>query len=90
LKEIEKEIEAHPNYADLHNQRGLCLMVEGDREGAEREFAHAIRINPKFREAILNLAYLYVEMERWKEAEEIFLTEAKKTQEMVLSNFFLG
>jgi tetratricopeptide (TPR) repeat protein len=32
--EIEREIQNHPNYADLHNQLGLLLMVE-DSEGAE-------------------------------------------------------
>ena len=78
LKEIEKEIQVHPDYADLHNQMGLLLMMEGDQEGAEREFVLAIRLNPKYREAALHLGYLYLEMKRWKEAEEIFLSEARK------------
>ncbi len=46
FKEIEKEIQIHPDYADLQNQLGLLLMMEGDQEGAEREFVLAIRLNP--------------------------------------------
>ena len=53
-------------------------MIEGEREKAESHFLEALRLNPKYREAILNLGFLYIEMRRWKEAEEIFLSEAKR------------
>src|SRR4030042_439190 len=78
LGEVEKEVQLHPNYADLQNQFALLLMVKGEMEKARNHFLEALRVNPKYREAILNLGFLYLEMRRWKEAEEIFLPEAKQ------------
>jgi tetratricopeptide (TPR) repeat protein len=76
--EIERENQSHPNYADLHNQFGLLLMVEGDPGGAESHFLEALSLNPKYRETTLNLGFLYIEIKRWKEAEDLFLPEARK------------
>lgn len=78
LSEIENEVQIHPNYADLQNQFALLLMFEGEMEKAESHFLEALRLNTKYREAILNLGFLFTEMRRWKEAEEIFLSEAKR------------
>jgi tetratricopeptide (TPR) repeat protein len=78
LDEIGKEIHIHPNYADLQNQFALLLMVEGEMEKAEVHFLKALRLNQKYREAILNLAFLYMEMRRWKRAEKILLPEVKR------------
>jgi tetratricopeptide (TPR) repeat protein len=78
LIELEKEIQIHANYADLHNQFGLLLMVEGDPGGAESHFLEALSLNPKYREATLNLGSLYIEMKYWEKAEQIFLAEIKK------------
>ncbi|MBM4349157.1 MAG: tetratricopeptide repeat protein [Deltaproteobacteria bacterium] len=90
LQEIEEEIQAHPDYADLRNQMGLLLAAEGDLGRAEKEFGQAIRLNPKYREAALHLGYLYLEMGRWKEAEEIFLSEARKNPKEGFLQHLLG
>jgi Flp pilus assembly protein TadD len=60
LAEVEKEVRIHPRYADLQNQLALLLMVEGEGEKAEVHFLEALRLNPKYREAILNLGFLYM------------------------------
>jgi tetratricopeptide (TPR) repeat protein len=73
LEEIEKEVQIHPHYADLQNQFALFLMVGGERGKAEHHFLEALRLNPKYREAHLNLGFLYLEERRWEEAEGIFL-----------------
>ena len=78
FREMEKEVQIHPNYADLQNQFALFLMCEGEMERAENHFLKASRLNPRYREAILNLGFLYGEMRRWKEAEGIFLSEVKQ------------
>ncbi|MBM4346609.1 MAG: tetratricopeptide repeat protein, partial [Deltaproteobacteria bacterium] len=65
-------------------------MVEGDQEGAEREFAHAVRLNPKYREAAIHSGYLHIEMKRWKEAERIFLSEAQKKPKESFFHLLLG
>jgi tetratricopeptide (TPR) repeat protein len=78
LGEIGKEVQTHPRYADLQNQLALLLMIEGETEKAMSHFLEARRLNPKYREAILNLGFLCMAMKRWKEAEEIFLSEVKR------------
>jgi tetratricopeptide (TPR) repeat protein len=78
LIEIEQAIQTYPDYADLYNQFGLFLAVEGDLEEAEFRFLEALSLNPKYREATLNLGFLYIDMRRWKEAENIILPEIKK------------
>ncbi|OGP72818.1 MAG: hypothetical protein A2V86_08960 [Deltaproteobacteria bacterium RBG_16_49_23] len=90
LKELEGEIQLHPDYADLRNQKGLLIMVKGDLRGAKQEFLNALRLNTKYREAAFNLGYLYVETQRWREAEAIFLPEAKKDPRDGLLQTLLG
>ena len=81
LDEIEREAQTHPDYADLQNQLALLLRSEGEMEKAETHFLKALHLNPRYREAILNLGFLYMEMGRWKGAEEIFLGWGEKTSE---------
>src|SRR4030043_1157715 len=90
LDEIGKEVQIHPNYADLQNEFALLLMVEGEMEKAEIHFLEALRLNPKYREAILNLAFLYMEMRRWKKAEEILLSEVKRHPRDAFLHHVLG
>lgn len=78
LGEIEKEVQAHPHYADLQNHFALLLMVGGEMKKAEKHFLEALRLNPNYREALLNLGCLYLEMRRWREAEKILQLEAKR------------
>src|SRR3989304_6285039 len=78
LEEIGKEVRIHPHYADFQNQFALLLMVEGEMGKAEIHFLEALRLNPKYREGVINLGFLYMEMRRWKKAEEVFLSEVKR------------
>jgi tetratricopeptide (TPR) repeat protein len=78
LREIEEEVRVHPGYADLQHFLALALMARGERKGAESHFLEALRLNPRYWEAMVNLGFLKIEMERWKEAEEIFSAEAKR------------
>jgi protein O-GlcNAc transferase len=88
--EIEREIRIHPNYADLHNQFGLLLMAMGDSERAESHFSESLSLNPRYREAALNLSFLYVEMRRLKEAEDLLLSEARKHPKDAFIHHVLG
>jgi superkiller protein 3 len=78
LSEIRGEVQIHPHYADLQNHFALLLMAGGEMEKAEGHFLEALRLNPTYREALLNLGFLYIETKRWREAEKIFLTEVKR------------
>ncbi len=79
LSEIEGQIRVHPEYADLQNQLGVLLMKDGNVAEAERHLKMALRLNPTYREALLNLGFLYIRMKHWKKAEGIFSTQAKRS-----------
>ncbi|MGZ3537878.1 MAG: tetratricopeptide repeat protein [Thermodesulfobacteriota bacterium] len=78
LREIEEEVRVHPGYADLQHLFALALMAGGEMEKAESHFLEALHLNRRYREAMVNLGFLNIEMGRLKEAEEIFLAEAKR------------
>jgi tetratricopeptide (TPR) repeat protein len=67
---LEARTDRHPAYADLHNQLGLLLAESGDLERAEKHLLKAIRLNGRYREAQLNLAFLYGEGGREADAEK--------------------
>jgi tetratricopeptide (TPR) repeat protein len=67
---FEARADRHPAYADLHNQLGLLLAEAGDLERAEKHLLEAIRLNGRYREAQLNLAFLYGEAGREADAEK--------------------
>jgi tetratricopeptide (TPR) repeat protein len=76
--DLEHQLRIHPRYADLYNQLGLVLAHSGERAEAEQHFRKAIRLNPNYREAFLNLAYLYLEGKQWNKAKVILVPESRR------------
>jgi tetratricopeptide (TPR) repeat protein len=61
LERTEAAVQAAPKSAANHNNRGIALLRSGDPEGAEKEFAKAIELDPRLPGPYYNLAIL----ERW-------------------------
>ncbi len=55
-------LNARPNYADVRNRLGVVLTALGRDEEAVDQFISAIRINPRYVEAHINLAITYYEL----------------------------
>lgn len=55
-------LNARPNYADVRNRLGVVLTAKGNDEEAIDQFVAAIRINPRYVEAHINLAIAYYEL----------------------------
>jgi len=55
-------LNARPNYADVRNRLGVVLTAQGRTEEAIDQFITAIRINPRYVEAHINLAIAYYEL----------------------------
>jgi tetratricopeptide (TPR) repeat protein len=55
-------LNARPNYADVRNRLGVVLTAQGRDEEAIDQFIAAIRINPRYVEAHINLAIAYYEL----------------------------
>ena len=52
-----------------HLNLGKLLIDTGDYEGALLEFKHALKINPEFMEALLNIGIVYTRMKVFDKAE---------------------
>ncbi|MCS7301574.1 MAG: tetratricopeptide repeat protein [Fimbriimonadales bacterium] len=55
-------LNARPHYADVRNRLGVLLTALGRTEEAIDQFITAIRINPRYVEAHINLAIAYYEL----------------------------
>lgn len=58
--------------ADVHNALGLCYADRGDFSAAEYCFQQALKINPNYMEAALNLSVLYNNLGFGKKSKEIY------------------
>jgi tetratricopeptide (TPR) repeat protein len=65
-------------------------MKLGRLKKAENAFRQALRLNPNYREATLNLGLLYVEMRRFKQGEQLLLAAVKKVPGDGLLRHILG
>ncbi|HWY27792.1 MAG TPA: tetratricopeptide repeat protein, partial [Candidatus Sulfotelmatobacter sp.] len=65
----EKALGLDDSLAEAHHAMGLILrMYDWDSNGAEKEYDHAIQLNPSFAEAYTSRAILMMSMERCEDA----------------------
>lgn len=76
---LRKALRANAGFADIHNMLGVICHVEGKFEEAIRSFQSALKINPHYTEALLNLAVLYNDLGRYPEAKKLYTQLHKKS-----------
>lgn len=74
LKDI---LKLNPDYADVLNKMGIITSLKGDKKEAVEYFERALRKNPLYTEASLNLAITYNEMNEFKKAQEVITKAAQ-------------
>ena len=62
----------HRGFADMFNMLGVILHGHGRFSQAQEMFEEALRINPSYTEAALNLAVTYNDTGKYKEAQETY------------------
>lgn len=78
---FEAIIRNHPDgYPDVHNRLGVIHHCKGEVEKAVPYFERAVRDNPRYTEASLNLAVAYNDLGRFEEAEEVFRSAAERLE----------
>jgi Flp pilus assembly protein TadD len=70
IRELRKATTLKPDYPDLHNYLGIAYGNAGMIEDAVQEFEVALKINPYYLKARLNLALLYYENDRYDDAQK--------------------
>ncbi len=59
-------------FADVHNMLGVIAHSRGHFTEAEREFEHAVKLNPRYTEAQLNLMVAYNDLGKYEHARCVY------------------
>ena len=80
---FKKVIAQKKEFADVHNYMGLISHEKGRFDEAIKHFEKALKINPRYTEALLNLSILYNDMGDYDKAKKLVeksRKESKKTK----------
>jgi tetratricopeptide (TPR) repeat protein len=69
---LRRVLEHHGDYPDVHNMLGVILHGRGDLAGATQHFERATQVNPKYTEALLNLAVTHADSGDYEAARSIY------------------
>jgi tetratricopeptide (TPR) repeat protein len=69
---LEAVLEAHDDFADVHNMMGVIEYEAGRPSTARASFERALEINPRYTEAALNLSVSYNELGMYEDAKRIY------------------
>jgi len=69
---LEAVLEAHDDFADVHNMLGVVRYEAGETLNACRSFERALELNPRYTEAALNLSVCYNELGRYEDARSVY------------------
>ena len=59
-------------FADVHNKVGVIYHNKGIPENAIASFEKALKVNPSYTEAAINLSIVYNELGKYEEARRYF------------------
>ncbi len=71
----------HPGLPDVWNMLGVIHHARGRLPDAERSFEAAVRLNPGYTEAALNLAVTYNDLGKYREAREVYFRAMQRTRD---------
>ena len=63
---------ARPSFPDLYNMLGVIYHAQGRFSDAEEAFENALRLNPRYTEAALNLSVTYNDRGKYDRAREVY------------------
>lgn len=70
---LRRAIEKDARYADVFNMLGVIAHVGGRFASAMEHFEKALKINPRYTEATLNLAVLYNDLGQYDKAKDLYV-----------------
>jgi tetratricopeptide (TPR) repeat protein len=69
---LRQVLELHGDYPDIHNMLGMILHGYGDLAGATKHFERAVELNPRYTEALLNLAIAHADQGEYEAARSAY------------------
>ncbi len=88
VKLLQEALEVDANFVYAYNQLGLTFWAMEQLDDAKQALRSAIRTDPKFLDAPLNLAQLLIDRKEYEEAMQV-LTETSKTHPYRGEPYFL-
>ncbi len=90
VKIVSDKLAQHPGFADLHNDKAKLHLQHGDHDLAEECCREALKINPRFLDAQINLATSLAARTRTDEAISLLLAVKEKNARifMLLGQMF--
>jgi tetratricopeptide (TPR) repeat protein len=79
--------EREPNFADVHNFRGLCKSMLGEPGEAIEAFDRALELNSGYLEAHINRALVLNELGRYEEAQRSFQMGSEAAEDTITSRY---
>lgn len=74
---FKRVVEKKKEFADVYNYLGLIAHEKGNYDDAILAFERALKINPRYTEALLNLSILYNDMGEYQKAKKL-VEQSKK------------
>lgn len=74
---LRKVVAEHTAYADVYHMLGVIHHADGRFASAVEHFQKALKLNPHYTEAILNLAVLYNDLGQYNDAKKLY-TQLRK------------
>ena len=68
----ERSLASNPADARLHNSLGMLYWIEGDVKKSIAQFSSALRINPAYLDAVLNLADVLIRIKEEQKANRLY------------------
>jgi tetratricopeptide (TPR) repeat protein len=65
---------ARPSFPDLYNMLGVIYHAQDRFSDAEQAFETALRLNPRYTEAALNLSVTYNDRGKYERAREVYIS----------------
>src|SRR5208337_1212912 len=59
--------------ADYHYKMGAASLSEGNLQAAFVELQKTLQLDPRNKDALVNLGYVYLQFEEFEKAKELFL-----------------
>lgn len=69
---LRQVLELRGDYPDVHNMLGTILHGYGDLNGATKHFERAVELNPRYTEALLNLAIAHADRGEYEAARNAY------------------